>query len=206
MCGSAQIRRTCRRARRALSPREQQHHSLGFLRQIRRIGGLWRARRIAAYLAADGELDPSPLFPLLYRTGKRLYLPVLRPRPQQKLWFARHPPGGPLRPNRFAIPEPPLGRQDWCPPWGLDALLLPLVAFDAGCNRLGMGGGFYDRTLAYLRWGRTWRRPHLIGVAHECQRVEALPVRPWDVPLDLVVTERRVYRRGPALRLNRNAR
>jgi 5-formyltetrahydrofolate cyclo-ligase len=196
MCDSAQIRRTCRRARRALSPREQHHHSLGFVRQARRIGWLWRARQIAAYLAADGELDPAPLFPLLVLTGKRLYLPVLRPPPQQKLWFARHFLGGPLRLNRFAIPEPPLGQRDRRPPWRLDTLLLPLVAFDAACNRLGMGGGFYDRTLAHLRGCQAWRRPRLIGVAHECQKVEALPVRPWDIPLDLVITERRVYGRA----------
>jgi len=204
MSNPAQIRRTCRRARRTLSIREQRHHSLDCIRQIRKISGLWRTRRIAAYLSADGELDLTPLFPLLYRAGRRIYLPVLRPRPQRKLWFARHPPEGPLRPNRFAILEPPLGRRDRKPPWGLDVLLLPLVAFDAGCNRLGMGGGFYDRTLAYLRRGQTWRRPCLIGVAHECQRVAALPVRPWDVPLDWIVTERQVYKRGRSPGLGRD--
>jgi 5-formyltetrahydrofolate cyclo-ligase len=60
---------------------------------------------------------------------------------------------------------------------------------------MGMGGGFYDRTLAYLRDRRHWRRPLLVGVAHECKRVEHLEPAPWDVPLDLVVTEARVYRR-----------
>ena len=70
-----------------------------------------------------------------------------------------------------------------------------LVGFDARCNRLGMGGGYYDRTLAYLRHRVHWRRPLLVGVAHECQRVERLEANPWDVPLDLVVTERRIYAR-----------
>jgi 5-formyltetrahydrofolate cyclo-ligase len=73
---------------------------------------------------------------------------------------------------------------------------MPLVGFDANCNRLGMGGGFYDRTLAYLRLRRCWRRPLLIGIAHECQRVERLETNTWDVPLDLVVTEERIYRRA----------
>lgn len=193
MCDPIQIRRICRTARRAISHREQHHHSAGFVRQIRRIRWLWRARRVAAYLAADGELNLAPLFPLLRQAGKRLYLPVLRPPPQRKLWFARHRPGETLWPNRFAIPEPRLGWRDRRAPWGLDLVLLPLVAFDAQCCRLGMGGGFYDRTFGYLRHHRGWRRPRLVGVAHECQRVEALPVRPWDVPLDLVVTEQRVY-------------
>jgi 5-formyltetrahydrofolate cyclo-ligase len=191
----AQIRLSTRQARRSLSPLEQRRHSRGLIRQLRDSGLLLRARHLGAYVATDGELDPAPVFSLLLRRGKRLYLPVLRARPQDKLWFAPHRPGGPLRPNRFAIPEPPLRPQDRRSPRRLDALLLPLVAFDAACNRLGMGGGFYDRTLAYLRYARIWRRPLLIGLAHECQRVAALPVRPWDVPLDLVLTERRLYRR-----------
>jgi len=100
-----------------------------------------------------------------------------------------------LLPNRFGIPEPPLKHRHIRMPWGLELILLPLVAFDSDCNRLGMGGGFYDRTLAYLRHRCCWRRPRLIGVAHECQRVEGLPVNEWDVALDAVITERRVYRR-----------
>jgi 5-formyltetrahydrofolate cyclo-ligase len=72
-------------------------------------------------------------------------------------------------------------------------LLLPLVGFDETGNRLGMGGGYYDRTLSYLRQRKHWRRPRLVGIAHECQKVDALAPSPWDVPLDMIVTEERVY-------------
>ena len=68
---------------------------------------------------------------------------------------------------------------------------MPLVAFDAQRNRLGMGGGFYDRYLATDT--AVIKRPHLIGVGHQCQQVEALPLEPWDVMLDAVVTDRRWY-------------
>jgi 5-formyltetrahydrofolate cyclo-ligase len=102
-----------------------------------------------------------------------------------------------MRANRFNIPEPTLRNRRLRLAWTLDLLLVPLVGFDAGGNRLGMGGGFYDRTLSYLSHRTYWRRPRLIGIAHECQRVAELRLRPWDVPLDMVVTERQVYRRGP---------
>ncbi len=98
--------------------------------------------------------------------------------------------------NRFGIPEPqarhgahPARR---LPAWALDLILLPLVGFDDDGQRMGMGGGFYDRTLAFTR--RPGPRPHLIGLAHECQRVESLPVAPWDVPLDAIVSDARVVR------------
>ncbi len=77
--------------------------------------------------------------------------------------------------------------------WHLDLLLLPLVGFDADGHRLGMGGGFYDRTLAALRPPRCGQRPRLVGIAHDCQRLIQIVPRPWDIPLDAVVTECRVY-------------
>ena len=104
-----------------------------------------------------------------------------------------------MRPNRFGIPEPSRRNRRLRLAWTLDLLLVPLVGFDTECHRLGMGGGYYDRTLSYLSHRDHWRRPRLIGLAHECQRVAALPVRPWDIPLDFVVTERQVYRRQPTI-------
>jgi 5-formyltetrahydrofolate cyclo-ligase len=189
------LRQTYRRLRRALSPSEQRQHSLKLVRRIKRLRWLWRAKRVAAYLAVDGELSLAPLIADLQQTGKRVYLPVLRPQPQRKLWFARYTPHSRLQPNRFAILEPSLSATERRPAWILDVILLPLVAFDADCRRIGMGGGFYDRTLAYQHRRLGWQRPRLIGIAHECQRIERVFVRPWDIPLDAVVTERKIY--GP---------
>lgn len=191
------LRRALRQARRALSPREQRRHAAGLTRHLGRELAFLGACRLAAYWPADGELDPRPLLESARRRGRRIFLPVLRPGAAARLWFVRHQPGEPLRPNRYGIPEPLRRREHIQLARDLDLLLVPLVGFDPDCNRLGMGGGFYDRTLAYLRHRPHWRRPRLIGIAHECQRLERLDPRPWDIPLDAVATERRIYwRRG----------
>ena len=87
-------------------------------------------------------------------------------------------------PNQFGILEPPLNVQEILPTEKLDIIFTPLVAFDKQGNRLGMGGGFYDRTL------QDWRSKNFIpvGLAHQCQQIEALPVESWDIPLfDILV-------------------
>ena len=193
------LRRHLRGLRVSLSGTQQRHHARGLARVLGRHPAFLRARRIGLYWPADGEIDPGPLMALPQSRRKRWQLPVLRPRPSPKLWFLGYSQGEPTTRNRFGIPEPERRNRRLRDVWDLDLLLLPLVGFDVDCNRIGMGGGFYDQTLAYLRARRHWRRPHLIGLAHECQRVDRVPVRPWDVPLDLVVTEARVYSPvGPA--------
>jgi 5-formyltetrahydrofolate cyclo-ligase len=103
-----------------------------------------------------------------------------------RLQFLPLEPGDPMRPNRYGIDEPAAGRAPW-PLWTLDLILMPLVAVDRQGNRLGMGGGYYDRSLAAL--SRGGRRPLLIGLAHQCQCTATLPDAHWDVPLDGVITE-----------------
>jgi 5-formyltetrahydrofolate cyclo-ligase len=75
----------------------------------------------------------------------------------------------------------------------LDLVLTPLVAFDAQGHRLGMGGGFYDRSFAYLLRHSRWLRPRLIGLAYDFQRQTRLPHQPWDVPLHAIATDHRLY-------------
>jgi len=190
------LRRQLRAARRALSPAEQRAHALVIAARIARDPRMRRARRIALYVAADGEVDPMPLQALLPGHSRRWYLPVLRGHAAGRLWFVRWRKRDRLRDNRFGIPEPVRRRRHIQPAHALDLVLAPLVGFDADGCRLGMGGGFYDRTLAFLRQRRHWRRPLLVGLAHECQRLEHIEPSDWDVPLDAVVTESRVYRRG----------
>ena len=194
----AALRRRLRLLRRGLSAAQQREHAHALARTLGRQPAFLRARRIGIYWPADGEIDPRPLLGLAQASRKRWHLPVLCRHPHPRLWFLTYRPDEPMRPNRFGIPEPALRNRRLRLAWTLDLLLVPLVGFDSNCNRLGMGGGYYDRTLSYLSHRQHWRRPRLIGVAHECQRVTELPMRPWDIPLDLVMTERRVYRRGPA--------
>ena len=115
--------------------------------------------------------------------GKRLALPVIAR--NGVMDFFAYDVRAPLLPNRYGIMEPAPGARHVLT-LSLGAVLVPLVAFDGEGNRLGMGGGFYDRHFAAAPDGL---RPLLIGVAHETQRAQSLPVETWDVPLDAVLTD-----------------
>lgn len=78
----------------------------------------------------------------------------------------------------------------------MDVVVVPLVAFDVHCHRVGMGGGYFDTTFSFLSQAALWRKPRLVGVAFDCQRVGAIIPNAWDIPLDAVVTERAIYLRG----------
>lgn len=187
------LRRRVRALRRRLSPQQQRDHSLRVARRLRTLPAFRRAERVALYLSMDGEVDLAPLIRDLWDRGRRCYLPVLRRTRPGRLWFVEYRPGQCLVANKYRIPEPALTSAPRVPPWGLDLILLPLVAFDHQCRRLGMGGGYYDRSLAYLRQRTSWRSPRLLGIAHECQRVDQLIPRPWDIRLQAVVTEQGCY-------------
>ncbi|MCF6282373.1 MAG: 5-formyltetrahydrofolate cyclo-ligase [Candidatus Polarisedimenticolaceae bacterium] len=187
------LRRQKRQLRRHLSKHDQRSHALDVARHLMTLPQFLRSRRVALYFSADGEIDTTPLLHQLRNLGKVSFYPALHNRPAPLLWFIKHQAGDPLIKNRFGISEPSIRRHQPTKPWALDVVILPLVAFDAECNRLGMGGGYYDRTFAYLKNRHYWRKPILIGVAHECQRVTQLESEAWDVPLDAVVTEERVY-------------
>ncbi len=106
-----------------------------------------------------------------------------------------------MRRNRFGIPEPLTHKRVHVPPWGLDLICMPLVAFDRQGNRLGMGGGFYDRSLAYRRGRQSWHKPRLLGIAHALQEVAELEPRPWDIPLSGVATEAEIIPIPPTDRI-----
>lgn len=189
------IRRRLRTRRRELSDGEQERAARGLLRVAVASPAFRYRHRIAFYYPADGELDVLPLIGRASAMGKRCYLPVLDAVGRHhRLLFAPYRPGDPLVPNQFGIAEPAHGRRNCVTAAKLDLVLLPLVAFDLDGNRLGMGAGYYDRTLAFLARRRRWRRPTLWGVAHDFQRVDALANEPWDVPLDGCMTDARAYR------------
>jgi 5-formyltetrahydrofolate cyclo-ligase len=151
------------------------------------------SRRIAVYLPVNGEMDPRPLMDYLCSMGKTLYLPVLANFSKRKLWFSAYTPGEPLVCNRFGIPEPERAHVRRISVVALDLVLLPLVAFDVMGHRLGMGGGYYDHCFAFINRRRHWRKPRLMGLAYEFQRLPLIETEPWDVPLDAVATDQRVY-------------
>lgn len=180
-----QLRRQMRARRRALGRARQQLAARRLAARVAASREFRRARSLALYIAADGEIDPAPLCRLAWARGKQVFLPVLHPLYRDRMVFVRYRDDSRLVPNRYGIGEPGTIR-DAVAPWRLDLVCSPLVAFDDAGNRLGMGGGFYDRTFAGETVARWPRRPALCGLAHACQRVDALPVNPWDVALDRV--------------------
>ncbi|WP_339545417.1 5-formyltetrahydrofolate cyclo-ligase [Pseudomonas sp. RA_35y_Pfl2_P32] len=188
-----QLRRKLRQARRALTASQQRQAAQGLYRQLAQHALFRRARHLSLYLPTDGEIDPRLLLRAAQRRGKATYLPVLSAWPRTKMVFQRIRPGEKLRPNRFRILEPRANPARQRKVWTLDLVLLPLVGFDQEGGRLGMGGGFYDRSLAYLARRQSWRKPTLLGLAHECQKVAKLDQASWDVPLLGTVTDRQWY-------------
>lgn len=190
----SELRRTLRQQRQSLSFEQQQQAAEALAINLLTLPDLHRARHIALYVPNDGEIDPTVFLELAELRGRTFYLPVLHPVYPGRLVFSAYRDGTELRPNRFGIPEPQFSEARR-PAWALDAVLFPLVGFDDQGGRLGMGGGFYDRTFAFSRL-RPRLAPKLIGLAHDFQRVDTLPVEPWDVPLHAVVTDQRCYRFG----------
>ncbi|MEE4624580.1 5-formyltetrahydrofolate cyclo-ligase [Pseudomonas alliivorans] len=188
-----QLRRHLRKARRSLTRSQQREAARGLYRQLAQHPLFRRARHVSLYLPMDGEIDPRLLLRAAQRRGKATYLPVLNAWPRTCMVFQRVRPGETFRPNRFRIPEPRINRAKQRRIWALDLVLMPLVGFDDEGGRLGMGGGFYDRSLAYRARRSTWRKPVLLGLAHECQKVERLAQASWDVPLQGTVSDKRWY-------------
>jgi 5-formyltetrahydrofolate cyclo-ligase len=195
-----QLRRDIRNQRRLLSTQILLQHSRRLQRLASNFKAFRHSQRIAFYLATRGEINPYPLMLQALKSGKQVYLPVLRHRPSNGLWFVRYRLGDRLIRNRFQIPEPVIEGPRLVMPWSLDMVYVPLVAFDLSGNRLGMGGGYYDRTFAFKHLRSHWHGPKLIGLAHDFQQIDQLPFQAWDIPLDSVITEQTIYdfRRKPS--------
>lgn len=177
----ADLRRQIRARRRAISSDNQAAHA-NAVAALLADTTYWRdAKNIAVYMASDGELDTRPVVHAAITQGKRLFLPVIQP--DNSLHFREWRPEAPLVRNRYDIPEPP-SSADSCTPQHLDLVCLPLVAWDRNGTRLGMGGGFYDRTFA-----SSDNRGLLVGLAYGLQEQTHLPRDDWDVSLDMVITE-----------------
>ncbi|MGY3903808.1 5-formyltetrahydrofolate cyclo-ligase [Aeromonas lusitana] len=185
------LRQLIRQRRKSLSQAEQQDAAQQLVARFKEHAGIRAARRIALYLANDGELDPLPAIHWLWAQQKEVYLPVLPPFTPGHLLFQRYTATSPMTRNRFGIPEPELDMQQVIPHSALDIICTPLVAFDAAGNRLGMGGGYYDRTLA--SWHEHGLGPRPLGLAHNCQQVEVVPKEQWDVPLPEIITPARSW-------------
>ena len=178
-----QLRQQIRKTRANLTALQQQQAENFITQQALALIEARNAQHIALYVSFDGEISTDKLIKTLWAQDKHVYLPVLHPFNPNHLLFLRYLPDTPMLKNKFGIWEPKLNVQSVLPLDELDILFTPLVAFDKQGNRLGMGGGFYDRTL------QNWQNSSFIpvGLAHQCQQVEQLPTEAWDVPLHQIL-------------------
>nr|WP_315065221.1 5-formyltetrahydrofolate cyclo-ligase [uncultured Haemophilus sp.] len=178
-----QLRQQIRKTRANLTALQQQQAEDSITQQALALIEERNAQHIALYVSFDGEISTDKLIKTLWAQDKHVYLPVLHPFNPNHLLFLRYLPDTPMLKNKFSIWEPRLNVQNVLPLDELDILFTPLVAFDKQGNRLGMGGGFYDRTLQH--WHKSSFIP--VGLAHQCQQVEQLPTEVWDVPLHQIL-------------------
>ena len=193
-----ELRRRAREARRVLSEDQRAVAAEALCRQLYTLPTFVQARRIGCYAAVASEMSLAPTLDEAFSRGQSVYLPhVEHTSPDMRFahWCGQ---SRRLMANRFGIPEPLVDVTELVPANTLDVILLPLLAFDVHGGRLGSGAGYYDRALAFRRQQPT--PPWLIGIGFACQEVEQIPMAEWDVPLDLVVTEREVVVIGAARR------
>ena len=180
------LRQQLRQRRKDLADNQQVIAAKQLCRHLLRLDCFQKSNHIAIYQAFNGEISLQFFITEAIAQGKQCYLPLLPDSLDEPLQFAHYQPEASMHQNRYGIAEPDFASEPSkiIEIEKIDLVLMPLVGFDHQGTRLGMGGGYYDRTFAQ-------RSPHqmLIGVAHQCQQVEYLPCRDWDVPVDKVVTD-----------------
>ena len=179
------LRSTCKRQRQARSSVEQSDAAARVSAFILAWSPYREAKRIALYQAINGEINLDAVWQSAVAQNKSCYFPVIHE--DQTLSFLPATPTTALNNNRFGIAEPCVSSEEALSPEQMDILFLPALAFDGQGTRLGMGGGYYDRTLAH-------HRPKLlIGIAYDVERQPFIEADAWDIPMDAVITERTIY-------------
>jgi len=178
-------RHSLRQQRKLISASDRARFDHAIYQTLLDSGVLIRCTHIAGYLSNDGEPSNHAFIQRCQQSNHSYYLPVIK---KQKLVFSRYQANTPLTNNKYNIPEPVASYT--LPAKFMSAILLPLVGFDRQGNRLGMGGGFYDRTLSFIRRTPCHKKPLLIGIAYNVQKVDKIIKQHWDIPLDALITER----------------
>jgi len=173
------LRRSARKARRSLDARERACASKKICEKLAASSVFRRATRIACYLPTEEEVDTWPLIERAWRMKKRIFAPILKK--NRILAFQEVTTNSALIRNYYGLLEPVNG--EFADVRKLDLVITPVVAFDDACNRIGMGGGYYDRTFRFLKDRCVYFRPRLAGVAFNCQKVDEVCRNPWDVRL-----------------------
>lgn len=190
------IRRHITQQRNQLTKKQQQQHSEKIAHHLRQSKRFIHAKHIAYYFPITGEADPTLLQKTPQNTAhnhkKTFYLPIVAQQGESSLLFARTHENTCYKKNKYGIKEPIYHANDLLPANELDVVITPLVGFDHQGNRLGMGGGYYDRTFAFKSQNITntlQKTPFLMGYAYDFQQITQLHAEHWDIPLNGIVTE-----------------
>ncbi|MGC1387971.1 MAG: 5-formyltetrahydrofolate cyclo-ligase [Steroidobacteraceae bacterium] len=184
------LRKELRAARRSLASADHDLRSRLAAASVIRLAAFKSGARIALYLPFDRETDTAALVMAAQRRGIRIFVPVVSDLRHRRLHF--HPLTGETRRGTFGISVPkgaPHRLARTVEPRWFDLIVVPLVGVDPRGRRLGMGGGFYDRALAFRRHRRHWKGPRLVGFGFDRQRTACVFADPWDVRLDALATE-----------------
>ncbi len=190
------IRQKIRKIRQQIQGTEAQQASENIAKNLASQISYTNANKIASFISFDGETNTQPLNQMLLKEKSLYYLPKIKPTKPNRLWFMPYKGQETLKNNCFGIPEVDLGVGECAPLSSLGIILIPLVAFDNNGNRVGMGKGYYDASLSYLvndEEGEFFKRPLFVGIAYEQQKVDEIPTTPYDVKLDMVLTQTRSY-------------
>ncbi|MDE1892901.1 MAG: 5-formyltetrahydrofolate cyclo-ligase [Pseudomonadota bacterium] len=189
-----ELRRQLAQRRRALTPTERIAAAQGLRRSLEQLPEYFTDVRVAGYWASHGELPLNLVIPPLAARGQQFLLPVIGS--DRRLRFAPWQAGEAVQPNRYGIPEP-AAPGELLEPFQLDMVLVPLLGFDRRGHRLGHGGGYYDRSFAFLNEQLRPTEPLLVGIAYAFQELPELDDQHWDVPLDFIATERELIDCNP---------
>ena len=181
----AKLRKRGLHARRNLNDQTRVNASQVIAEHIVHSHEFMACKTIACYLPSCDEVDPSYIIERAWRANKRIFSPVVADR--YGMFFRQLLPDTQLEKSRFDLWEPVSGPRIRANQ--IDVVITPVVAFDDQQNRIGMGGGYFDRCFSFLRHRQHWLHPKLIGVAFDCQKVEKIPANPWDIRLYSVITE-----------------
>jgi 5-formyltetrahydrofolate cyclo-ligase len=185
------LRKKLKEKRKILSSISVANSSILISQKIWQLPELQRAKNIGCYIGVNGEASCTEFIKNAYTRKKRIFVPVLR---KNEMKFYRLFPESELQNNQFGIPEPIPTEKSLIPTQNLSVILVPLLAFDPSGNRLGMGGGYYDKLLSFTKRRDKFRRPLLIGMAYDFQRVDEMIVNDWDIPMHIIITESQSYR------------
>jgi len=190
------IRQQVRLIRKQISATQAKQAGIEMAKQLKNNPNYVKAKNIACFLSFDGEINTKPIVDMVIKDKGVCYLPKLKPTKPNRLWFMPYDLNSKLDKNHLGIPEVDLPVNYAIAVSKIDLILMPLVAFDNKGNRLGMGGGFYDATLAHLcnkQAAKQTTKPLCLGIAYQQQMVDTIPTQDWDFVLHGVMTQERSY-------------